>query len=553
MRPILLLASALLVAGIAYVILFVGKREKKLPPGPPTIPVLGNIHQIPKKGAHFQFTKWAKQYGGIYTLKLGTGTAAVLTSRRLVKELVDKKSSIYSERPTSYVANLISGGDHILLMDYGQQWRATRKLLHQTFMEKVVEGQHLRVQEAEGRQMLRDYLLAPQDHMLHPKRYSNSITMSLIWGVRTPTPRTRHMQRLYSLMEIWSKVMETGATPPVDIFPWMHWLPQGVFLNWVQRATHVRDEMNALYRDFLIDIRMRRRKEGDGRGAFMDGVLEQAEGEGKKMDGLTYNDHGRSYSETLLLQCPTNSTTELYFMGGTLTEGGSDTTASIVTAFVQAMIAYPEVQKKAQQQIDQFVGEDRSPTWQDYSRLPYVAQCVKEAMRWRPVTPLAFPHALAEDDWVDGMFLPKGTMIIVNAWGMHFDEERFKNPYDFDPDHFEGVTTLATELSNGAWEKRDHYGYGTGRRFCPGAHLAERNLFLAMAKILWGYDVKAGKKPVDTDPVTGYCEGFLVCANDFDAEFEVRGEKRKETILREYEEAERDVFGNYELSGEERA
>jgi hypothetical protein len=72
---------------------------------------LGNVHQIPKKGAHFQFTKWAKQYGGIYTLKLGTGTAAVITSRRLVKELVDKKSSIYSERPKSYVAKLISGGD----------------------------------------------------------------------------------------------------------------------------------------------------------------------------------------------------------------------------------------------------------------------------------------------------------------------------------------------------------------------------------------------------------------------------------------------------------
>ena len=161
-------------------------------------------------------------------------------------------------------------------------------------------------------------------------------------------------------------------------------------------------------------------------------------------------------------------------MGGTLTEGGSDTSASIITAFVQAMIAYPEVQKKAQAQIDEVVGADRSPNWQDYDQLPYIAQCVKEAMRWRPVTPLTFPHALAEDDWVDGMFLPKGTVIIVNAWGMHFDEKRFKNAHDFDPDHFAGVTTLATELANGSYENRDHYGYGTGRRFCPGAHLAER-------------------------------------------------------------------------------
>ena len=85
-------------------------------------------------------------------------------------------------------------------MDYGQQWRGTRKLLHGTLMEKVVEDQHLKVQEAEARQMVRDYLISPpEDHMLHPKRYSNSITMSIIWGVRTPTPRTRHMERYVPL------------------------------------------------------------------------------------------------------------------------------------------------------------------------------------------------------------------------------------------------------------------------------------------------------------------------------------------------------------------
>ena len=203
-------------------------------------------------------------------------------------------------------------------MDYGAQWRSTRKLLHGSFMEKVVEEHHLKIQEAEARQMIRDYLLHPQDHMLHPKRFSNSITMSIVWGVRTPTPQTSHMERsvpasflinqhdvsrtdnerrLYSLMEIWSKVMETGATPPVDIYPFLHWLPQSVFLNWVDRATHVRDEMNRLYADFLSDIRMRRRHEGAGRDAFMDKVLDQAEGNAKMQDGLTYNDH------------------ELYFMG----------------------------------------------------------------------------------------------------------------------------------------------------------------------------------------------------------------------------------------------
>ncbi|KAK4635254.1 Cytochrome P450 monooxygenase [Fulvia fulva] len=151
MYSLLLTVLGPIVAGIVYTILLVGRREKNLPPGPPTFPILGNLLQIPLKGAHFQFTKWAEQYGGIYTLKLGTGTAAVITDRRLVKELVDKKSAKYSERPKSYVANLISGGDHILLMDYGAQWRDTRKLLHGSFMERMVDENHMPLQEAEAR------------------------------------------------------------------------------------------------------------------------------------------------------------------------------------------------------------------------------------------------------------------------------------------------------------------------------------------------------------------------------------------------------------------
>jgi hypothetical protein len=190
-----LLALVSSIATAAYVYLFIGRREKHLPPGPPTLPILGNIHQIPKKGAHFQFTEWAKQYGGIYSLKLGTGTAAVITDGKIVKQLIDKKSALYSQRPKSYVADLISSGDHILLMQHGQQWRSTRKILHGSLMERVVDDQHLPIQEAEARQMIRDYLLKPEDHMLHPKRFSNSVTMSIVWGVRTPTPQTEHMQR----------------------------------------------------------------------------------------------------------------------------------------------------------------------------------------------------------------------------------------------------------------------------------------------------------------------------------------------------------------------
>jgi cytochrome P450 len=115
----------------------------------------------------------------MYSLKLGPGTMVVLTDRRLIKQLIDKKSSIYSNRPDSYVGNgLITGGDHLLVMDYGNTWRAFRRVIHQYFMESMVVNQHTKLVDAEAVQMCRDFMVKPEGYMEHPKRYSNSIVMS---------------------------------------------------------------------------------------------------------------------------------------------------------------------------------------------------------------------------------------------------------------------------------------------------------------------------------------------------------------------------------------
>lgn len=124
-------------------------------------------------------TKWSKEYGGIFSLKRFQNTTLVISDWKYIKNLLDKKSTLYSSRPQSLVADLITHGDHILMMQYGPTWRTMRKLIHQTFMEPMCEKEHWKVQEAEANQMIHDFLTRPKDHMLHPKRFSNSITMSL--------------------------------------------------------------------------------------------------------------------------------------------------------------------------------------------------------------------------------------------------------------------------------------------------------------------------------------------------------------------------------------
>ena len=156
-------------------------------------------------------------------------------------------------------------------------------------------------------------------------------------------------------------------------------------------------------------------------------------------------------------------------------------------------------------------------------------------------------------DTINGMTIPKGSTVILNVWGLHHDPERKPNPDVFDPERFRGRTLSAAEYAVSVdYDNRDHYGYGSGRRICPGIHLAERNLFLAMAKLLWAFefheerDAKGESLPLDVDARTAYSEGFLHCPKPFACEVKPRSEARRETIMREYRQAAAEVFSRYE-------
>lgn len=128
-----------------------------------------------------RFAEWAKQYGGMYSIKLASQNAIVLTDRRLVKELMDKRSSVSSNRPPSLIVNtLIYEGDSLLVMQSSDpKWRSSRKFIHQNLMASVVEQKQMGLINTEAVQMLRDICIAPEDFLDHLKRFVNSIIMSM--------------------------------------------------------------------------------------------------------------------------------------------------------------------------------------------------------------------------------------------------------------------------------------------------------------------------------------------------------------------------------------
>lgn len=72
------------------------------------------------------------------------------------------------------------------------------------------------------------------------------------------------------------------------------------------------------------------------------------------------------------------------------------------------MVSFPEIQKRAQAEIDTITGGQRLPDYKDYDALPFIQAIVREAARWNPVSPLGIPHVCSEDDVYNGYYIPKG-------------------------------------------------------------------------------------------------------------------------------------------------
>jgi hypothetical protein len=127
-----------------------------------------------------RFTQLAKIYGSIFSLKIGSGTIVVFSTAKPAIEVMDKHSLLSSNRPPSYIlAQRVFRGNHPMYMAPADRWKVRRKLYHQVLQESVVNKVHVPLVEAESLQLVRDICSKPEDLMLHPGRYSNSVTMCL--------------------------------------------------------------------------------------------------------------------------------------------------------------------------------------------------------------------------------------------------------------------------------------------------------------------------------------------------------------------------------------
>ncbi|KAJ7025194.1 cytochrome P450 [Mycena alexandri] len=459
-------AVSLAVCTIFYLrsAIFGGKRI----PGPRQLPLLGNTLQLPRGHMWTWFERLYQQFGPIVRLNFAGNDYILLSHPADAEELLVKRSANYSGRPQPiFAAKYRSNNKRMLLLPHGEDLKKQRSVFKLLIRTQALSSYHDRI-EQQSSQLLLDLLDGPEDYRKHLYRFTATLIMRITYGTGLHGNKG-DLDSILASNESFNLDALPGAHL-VDTLRWLDYLPD-FLAPWRSDAKRKHLEELELFRRLAVQVKERRTpgKVWDCQARY-------------ELDDET-----------------------VAYLGGTAFEAGTSVTACLLHTFLLACLTEPDIVRKAHEELDSVIGNE-IPGFEHMSRLPYMYAVVKEAIRWIPVTPLAFPHKADSDDEYKGFKIPSGTYIIPSIWNMHKDPANFRGGELFDPSRWydpdpNGNVKDADRLVDGHWT------FGFGRRQCPANYLAVEVVWEAIAVMLWAFDIANAvdtitQAPIQVDPQT---------------------------------------------------
>ncbi|KAJ7230278.1 cytochrome P450 [Mycena pura] len=484
-----------LAAVVYYAIL--RKRSKSrlpLPPGPKKLPLIGNLFDIPPERQWESFQRWSREFDSdIIHLEVAGTSIVVLSSMEAAHALFEKRSSLYSDRARAPMLVELMGWDFAI----GK--RAHRKIFHEAF--NVGAAKHFHPQErAAAHAVLRRLLQSPHDVMGQFRHMAGGLILNVAYGIKVRPFDDPYIELAEEAMHSVSVVSIPGSFL-VDIIPALKYVPRWVpGAGFKRKAEHWRKAARNL-------LEVPSSHTGMASPSFASLSL-------RNLDAS--QDADKEAQEALIKAVAAN-----------MYSGGADTTVSALGTFVLAMLAHPDVQARAQAEIDSVVGPGNLPDFSDEASLPYVSAIVKEVLRWQNVTPIGFPHYITVEDEYAGYRIPAGSVVIGNTWSILHDEKMYPDPHSFKPERF-----LLDGKLNGAVRDPETAAFGFGRRMCPGRHMALGSIWITVASILATLKID---KSVDDDgeevePSYEYSRGLIPAPLSFKCSITPRSPQAAEAI-----------------------
>ncbi|KAH6893742.1 cytochrome P450 98A3 [Coprinopsis sp. MPI-PUGE-AT-0042] len=440
------------------------------PPGPRGLPIVGNILQMPSEEPWKVYADWGKQYGDVIYLEALGQRFLILNSLSSINALLASRAANYSDRAWSPIIELAGGRWSFSEKDYGEEWRDHRRAFHQHFNHTQTQNWRPIVQD-EVPSFLRQLLSSPEDFRENMRLFFGTMIMRIVYGANTPVYNRGLVRDTDAFVSRLVKVLQPGRMW-VGIFPWLQhvpaWLPGAGWKRHLQSIAKLRD--NVISRPWKDTLSMVAGNEGD--------------------DNAT-----TSFATELIASLPSPTDPRYEYMYGLSRDvaaasyiAGSDTTGSSAQALFLALTMYPKIQRKAQQEIDEVIGREKLPTFEDLENLPYVKAVIKEVTRWHTAVPLAVPHLSREEEEFNRWRIPAKTVVLPNSWAIMHDADLFDDPMGFNPERYlkdgqviDDPSILDPEAS----------AFGYGRRICPGRHVFHDSLGLVAASVLMCFNLEA--------------------------------------------------------------
>ncbi|KZT19604.1 cytochrome P450 [Neolentinus lepideus HHB14362 ss-1] len=482
----------------AFLLRWLSKRTR-LPPGPFPFPLLGNLPHLPRSQEWTTYADWGKQYGDVIRVCTLFGRSFyVLNSRKSITDLLDARSHIYSDRPHLVMANDIMGwGDTVVMSHYGQRFRNYRKILKNGLGQGAIRT-YVPLLEDEAVSYLESLVETPKSFVQHFRRTSGAIALKIAYGYDI----TSDGDTLLHITEQALNMFSIAALPGmwlVDTIPFLKyapdWLPFAEFKRQGKRTRQLIVDMIAIPFEGV----KRQLKDGTAKPSFTAELLEA----NRSNKGV-------------------NSEDDIKWVATGLYTGQADTTVAAMETFFLAMMLHPDVQVKAQAEVDRVTSRQRLPKLDDRESLPYVESVVREVLRWHPVVTMV-AHAVTQDDTYRTYHVPKGTTLVANIWAALHDEDVYSKPEEFRPERF-----LPPENA----PNPDSFVFGFGRRSCPGILVAHATIFLLVASTLAAFTIskETDAKGAPLEPELIYCSGVVSRPKAFECKVKPRFTTTEELI-----------------------